>query len=540
MSKMRGHCLNGRVQMLSAAGTATRRWTGISLVCVRVMYQAIRLCLIATLIFAFALVSCDNGTTSDGGGGTSYNIGDTGPGGGIIFYINADDELDWACLEAAPADVADTSWASDVGWTDAEYSYIGAGKNDTALILAEFPGDTAANNAAKACVEYSNNDKTDWFLPSYYELMEMYNALVKNKAEHGFQGGCYWSSTQEDSVNGRIINFSNGSFSVTSVISSSHVRPIRAIMGDTAARPFASLQAGTYEGLRSITLTSLTEGANIYYTLNGSAPGSSSTKYSGPITISASSTLKAIAIKDGMKPSKIMSETYTIIASGGEELWYDGCYLPEGTVGTFYSENLAHADGAPDISYALAPGSTPPAGLTLSPDGILSGTPISPVLESVFCVTASAEGFDSVTAEFFITIYPVSVLPGTFKILLDKLSNGPINPLDLVSVGLFGKDITTVTELAGYQGWMWDSLIMGLIFINQTQKRYDALKAAVDALVGGNIIDFKNEDETITVLWAYSGGAELYACYLVYYQKETEDNGINYPAGTVIIGFFRP
>jgi len=50
----------------------------------------------------------------------------------------------------------------------------------------------------------------------------------------------------------------------------------------------------------------------IFYTLNGSTPSGHSTRYIGPITISASKTLKVIAIATGYTPSPIVTNAYTI------------------------------------------------------------------------------------------------------------------------------------------------------------------------------------------------------------------------------------
>lgn len=54
-----------------------------------------------------------------------------------------------------------------------------------------------------------------------------------------------------------------------------------------------------------------TDGADIYYTLDGTTPTSNSTKYTAAITLSETKTIKAIAIKDGANNSTVASATYT-------------------------------------------------------------------------------------------------------------------------------------------------------------------------------------------------------------------------------------
>ena len=57
----------------------------------------------------------------------------------------------------------------------------------------------------------------------------------------------------------------------------------------------------------SIQLTSATEGATIYYTLDGRAPGTQSNKYEQPIKIKESGTIKAIAVKNEFVNSLVSS-----------------------------------------------------------------------------------------------------------------------------------------------------------------------------------------------------------------------------------------
>ena len=84
-----------------------------------------------------------------------------------------------------------------------------------------------------------------------------------------------------------------------------------------AAMPYADPIGATYTSAQTVTLKSDTTGAEIYYTTTGTDP----TKTNGikygttAISISATTTLKAIAIKDGLTDSDVMTEVYTISGS---------------------------------------------------------------------------------------------------------------------------------------------------------------------------------------------------------------------------------
>jgi hypothetical protein len=81
---------------------------------------------------------------------------------------------------------------------------------------------------------------------------------------------------------------------------------------ETAATPTATPAAGTYPAAQTVTLSTSTPGASIYYTLDGSNPNSSSSLFNSSLLISNSSLLKAIAVKDGMNDSEVMEAEYII------------------------------------------------------------------------------------------------------------------------------------------------------------------------------------------------------------------------------------
>jgi hypothetical protein len=83
--------------------------------------------------------------------------------------------------------------------------------------------------------------------------------------------------------------------------------------------PTANPQGGTYTAAQSVSLSSETEGATIYYTLDSTYPSISSPKYETPVLVTpseAGTRLRAIAVKENMLNSAIMTETYRYQVSG--------------------------------------------------------------------------------------------------------------------------------------------------------------------------------------------------------------------------------
>lgn len=89
---------------------------------------------------------------------------------------------------------------------------------------------------------------------------------------------------------------------------------------DYVYSPTFSPDAGSYENSVTVTLSSNTSGASIYYTTDGSDATTSSTLYESPFTLTETTTVKAIAVKNN-QISILSTATYTITSSGqgGEE-----------------------------------------------------------------------------------------------------------------------------------------------------------------------------------------------------------------------------
>ena len=83
--------------------------------------------------------------------------------------------------------------------------------------------------------------------------------------------------------------------------------------------PTVNPASGTYTEKQTVVLTTTTDRATIYYTIDGTTPSKTNgTKYTTPITVSGvagqsvETTIKAIAIKDGMQDSSVEAFEYTI------------------------------------------------------------------------------------------------------------------------------------------------------------------------------------------------------------------------------------
>jgi hypothetical protein len=123
-----------------------------------------------------------------------YSLGDIGPAGGLIFYINPNYENDgWHYLEAAPCDQSTgIKWNNGINIeTGATATKVGAGKTNTQIIINN---QSEGRYAAQLCSDLTISGYSDWFLPSKDELDLMYKNL--KRADLGDFSYFYWSSSE--------------------------------------------------------------------------------------------------------------------------------------------------------------------------------------------------------------------------------------------------------------------------------------------------------------------------------------------------------
>lgn len=195
----------------------------------------------STSIFRFTVES----TLSSCATGGLCNVGDTGPGGGIVFYkaVSA-----FACgptrtascyyLEAAPA-----AWSGltngdadlSINWSGNTVDAVGTGGGDTATAtaigwgyrntLAAVAQSGNANKAITVARAYRGGGLSDWFLPSKDEL----NQLYTNRAVvGGFSTQSYWSSSEYSSTRIWMTAFNNGGNWDNGKDGADRIRPVRA------------------------------------------------------------------------------------------------------------------------------------------------------------------------------------------------------------------------------------------------------------------------------------------------------------------------
>ena len=151
-----------------------------------------------------------NATCAQGG---ECIVGNTGPGGGIVFYVAPTTfpcgaTLASTCkyLEAAPT-------SGTALWTDATYAWsgnmteligataqgvaIGTGLKNTEAMVTQVNGGNTPNRAGTITRAYRGpNNLTDWYLPSKDEL----NQLHLQRTRLGFVDNFDYSSSSEDTA----------------------------------------------------------------------------------------------------------------------------------------------------------------------------------------------------------------------------------------------------------------------------------------------------------------------------------------------------
>ena len=160
------------------------------------------------------------------GSGAGLSVGDTGPGGGIVFYVGGG-----KYYEAAPSDWSGgadpgRTWSTGANQSaavsGADGTAIGTGYQNSVDIVNQ-AGNVAASCGAVLARDYAGGGLSDWFLPSRDELEQLY----AQRAIADFPTGTpYWSSSEASATEGHVL-WDSGSMWIRPKSHNLKVRPIR-------------------------------------------------------------------------------------------------------------------------------------------------------------------------------------------------------------------------------------------------------------------------------------------------------------------------
>jgi hypothetical protein len=191
---------------------------------------------------------------------------------------------------------------------------------------------------------------------------------------------------------------------VATGFSNSGVASAAYVVSSTPSTPVISPAGGTFAAAQTVTITDATQGATIYYTLDGSTPTASSTAYSGALTVSTNQTVSAIAISPGGN-SAVATAAFTIsIPAAAAPTFNPGA-------GTFTSTQqviLSDATAGATIYYTVD-GSMPTTSSTAY------SSPIAVSASETIKAIATAPGFSASAISSAAYTINVTVAPPTFS-----------------------------------------------------------------------------------------------------------------------------
>jgi hypothetical protein len=248
-------------------------------------------------------------TTDTGSNGTYWNqpqfVGDASNGsssGDFGLVTNSGDLGMWSGLNSG----GDEALVTNSVINDNNWHHIAA-VNDGTFIWLYLDGQYTNQNLASGL----GLDSLGWYLGAQHYLSGtaanfFHQGIIDEFRFSNSARSAGWVGTEYNNQNSPSTFYSIGSQQGSG-------------LPPPAAMPTFSPVAGTYTSSQTVTISSTTSGVSIRYTIDGSTPSETAgTLYSGPITVSSTTTLNAIAYESGMTDSTVASATYVITGT----TWY--------------------------------------------------------------------------------------------------------------------------------------------------------------------------------------------------------------------------
>ncbi len=206
-------------------------------------------------------------------------------------------------------------------------------------------------------------DKTELELTSTAPTATLTATLFDEAGEEVSNPGFTWESSDVKvatiSAGGKVTAVGSGSAVITATSGDYSVACNVTVSFSKAGKPAADKTGATLRISDTIKLISVTEGADIYYTLDGSDPDKKSTKFSGSIKVTSDMvdqeiTLKAIAYATYYDPSDIFTYTFTVESKAGVSLSATTLNLTSANPVTKLSATVYTADGSVDSEAAVS------------------------------------------------------------------------------------------------------------------------------------------------------------------------------------------
>ena len=231
----------------------------------------------------------------------------------------------------------------------------------TNIILQSLPTGSSRSNVAVFYKVIDNNTSysSSSFTSGWTKGIEVDNGAsgysTMTILPNGEIGFLYEDNYDTSKANGDYSDIVYVPLTVSEITGGAYTYTSSEVVKETVATPAITPNGGELKyGNNTVSIACDTDGATIYYTIDGTEPTTSSTKYTGAFTLSSNATVKAIAVKSGWNNSSVASAsfTYTVetvatptITPNGGELKYGNntvtiaCATADATI--YYTTNGA-------------------------------------------------------------------------------------------------------------------------------------------------------------------------------------------------------